>query len=86
MRLIAVLVSLSACATTPSRVRGIDGFPLSTTALLDADAAPIELHCNAGPSYLIVAPPHEYLRGMHFGTEHPFVHDAVALCARITAE
>jgi hypothetical protein len=83
MRGIVALVILAACVAPPSRVRGIDGTPLPTTAIVDADVPPIDIDCG-GTHYLVVAAPHAYF-GTHVGTERPFVHDAALMCARIRA-
>jgi hypothetical protein len=73
---------LAACASTPVRVRGIDGRALPTSARLDADVAPIQITCGS-TRYLIVAAPRPYLAGTHFGTVRPYVHDGREFCRTV---
>lgn len=79
---VALLCLIAACAGA-SPYRDIEGRPVSTTARLDADVAPVVVRCD-GRSYAIVTAPRPYL-GTHVGTHRPFVRDARVMCAKIRA-
>ncbi len=81
---IAFVVFTAACAGTPAHVVDIQGQRLSTTARLDADVDPIQVHCGLH-KYLVVPEPNRFLLGVHVGTRTPYVHDAALLCERIRA-
>lgn len=78
-----MLMSLAACAASPSRVRDPQGRPLPTSARLDADTTAQDVHCPDGRKYTIVEPPPPYLAGSHVGTSRVLVTDARTLCAAI---
>jgi hypothetical protein len=77
------LLLLVACAG-PSHIRDIEGRPLSTTARLDADVAPVIVRCD-GRAYSIVTAPPPYSIGAHVATHRPYVRDASVMCAKIRA-
>lgn len=79
------LVLLVGCASTTARFRDVEGRPLASHARLDADVAPLEVHCPGTGSYMILDAPRPYLAGTRLGTHRPFVRDAAYLCARIAA-
>ena len=85
MRVVAALLVVGCavgCAARPSRVRDPEGYPLPTSARLDADLEPAYVRCG-GTEYTIVEPPPPSLLGNHLATHEVHVADPAALCAKI---
>jgi len=81
--LFATLACLVACATSPARVRDLDGRPLPPYALNDTARPVLHVECD-GRGYLVVTDLAANLYSSHFGATYWFVDPGVnSVCERI---